>query len=115
MTRIRKTRSLKRIHSVKTGSVTQIKKALAHSGQTAPKRKLSKEHKQLSAYEKYLLENPEAKKAEVKPTPEKKQGPYKDKAAEVASEKVKVEKAERIEKKKTLLEQLDDVNLKDIY
>lgn len=110
MTRIRKKRSLKRIHSVKTGSISKIKKAQAHSGQAEPKRKLSKEHKQLSAYEKYLLENPEAKKSEQKPVAAKKQ----EQKTETKITKKPV-KAEKAEKKKTLFEQLDETKLKDIY
>lgn len=113
MTRIRKKRSLKRIHSVKTGSISKIKKAQAHSGQVEPKRKLSKEHKQLSAYEKYLLENPEAKKSDQKAKPAKKQ---ESKAkVETTKKPVKTEKVEKVEKKKTLFEQLDETKLKDIY
>lgn len=114
MTRIRKKRSLKRIHSIKTGSISKIKKAQAHSGQVEPKRKLSKEHKQLSAYEKYLLENPEAKKSDQKPIAAKKQ--EKKAETEVANKKsVTSERPEKVEKKKTLFEQLDETKLKDIY
>ncbi len=113
MTRIRKKRTLKRIHSVKTGSVTKIKKAQAHSGQAEPKRKLSKEHKQLSAYEKYLLENPEAKKSDQQPVAAKKQ--EKKPEIELTKKQDKTDKVEKIERKKTLFEQLDETKLKDIY
>lgn len=78
MTRIKKSRSLKRIHSVKTGSKSKIKKSLIRSGQDQGKTKASKERKQLSAYEKFLLENPEAK---AKATAESQKAEHKKAAA----------------------------------
>lgn len=51
MTRIKKTRSLKRIHQVKTGSKQKLKRSADNDRQTGKGKK-----KTLSVYEKYLLE-----------------------------------------------------------
>ncbi len=112
MTRIKKTRSLKRIHNVKTGSKSKIKKAQIRSG-LEPQRKFSKEKKQLSAYEKYLLENPEAKIADQKSTTKKKANTQV--AAENKSAETKEPTVEKTERKKSLFDQFEDTKLKDIY
>lgn len=125
MTRIRKKRSLKRVHNVKTGSVSKIKKAQAFYGQSEPKRKQSKPHKQLSAYEKYLLENPEAKQT-GKPTAKGKKLKKNDntetttknisnKGVTAKNKTDKAVKTEKTDKKKSLFEQFDETNLNDIY
>src|SRR5690554_2447918 len=107
MTRIKKTRSLKRIHNIKTGSKSKIKKAQIRSG-LEPQRKFSKEKKQLSTYEKYLLENPEAKIADQKSATKKKAN------TQVAAE-TKEPTVEKTERKKSLFDQFEDTKLKDIY
>ena len=60
MTRVKKNRSLKRIHSVKTGSISKLKKAAGVDRQVG---KRVKGRRTLSAYEKFLLENPDASEA----------------------------------------------------
>ena len=117
MTRIKKTRSLKRIHSVKTGSKSKIKKALIRSGQDQGKTKAPRVRKQLSAYEKYLLENPEAKSEAIAESlkAEHNAAVKAKKEAQLKKEESQEDKPEKAEKKKTLLEQLDDFKLKDIY
>lgn len=119
MTRIKKSRSLKRIHSVKTGSKSKIKKALIRSGQDQGKTKAPRVRKQLSAYEKYLLENPEAKSDAIAESlkAEHNAAAKAEKAAQLKKKKEDQEdnKVEKAEKSKTLLEQLDDFKLKDIY
>src|SRR5690554_7802344 len=112
MTRIKKTRSLKRIHNIKTGSKSKIKKAQIRSG-LEPQRKFSKEKKQLSAYEKYLLENPEAKIADQKSTTKKKANTQV--AAENKSAETKEPTVEKTERKKSLFDQFEDTKLKEIY
>lgn len=119
MTRVKKNRSLKRIHSVKTGSISKLKKAAGVDRQVG---KRVKGRRTLSAYEKFLLENPDASEAA--------------KAAQKAAEKAALAKAEaaaqretanqvkedtdsrdrqRIERPKSLLDQLDNKDLGDIY
>lgn len=118
MTRIKKSRSLKRIHSVKTGSKSKIKKALIRSGQDQGKTKAPRVRKQLSAYEKYLLENPEAKSDAIAESlkAEHNASAKAEKAAQLKKKEDQEDnKVEKAEKSKTLLEQLDDFKLKDIY
>src|SRR5690606_20973524 len=122
MTRVKKNRSLKRIHSVKTGSISKLKKAAGVDRQVG---KRVKGRRTLSAYEKFLLENPDASEAA--------------KAAQKAAEKAALAKAEeaaakaesartakteketssqdkqRAERPKSLLDQLDNKDLGDIY
>ena len=108
MTRVKKTRSLKRIHSVKTGSISRLKRQAREEGGDRQTGKRVKGRKVLSVYEKYLLENPEARerdKPAAKPEAEKKDS--KPKADEG--------KEKRAERQQTLLEQLESKDLKDIY
>src|SRR5690554_2777493 len=112
MTRIKKTRSLKRIHNVKTGSKSKIKKAQIRSG-LEPRRKFSKVKKHLSTYEKYLLENFEAKVADQNAT--KKNKAITQVAAENKSAETKEPTVEKTERKKSLFDQFEDTKLKDIY
>ena len=58
MTRKKKTRSLSRIHKVKTGNISKLKRASRQDRQTGKRVK----HKSKSVFEKFLDENPEIKK-----------------------------------------------------
>lgn len=109
MTRVKKTRSLKRIHDVKTGSKSKLKKQLGTDRQVG---KRVQGRRILSAYEKFLLENPEAKAAAI--SAQKKQEQRKV-HPEPAPAKPEAEPLEKPDRNKTLLEQLDSSNLKDIY
>ncbi len=120
MTRIKKTRSLKRIHKVKTGSVSKLKR---EAGADRQNTKRLKGRKTLSVFEKYLLENPEAKEAQtqsavdaerpaVKGTDKKKD----DKTKKQSNESSVTKKAEeRTKRSKTLLEQLDSKDFDNFY
>ena len=57
MTRKKKTRSLKRIHSVKTGNISKLKRAGTVDRQSS---NLKSKAKPKSVYQKFLEENPEA-------------------------------------------------------
>lgn len=95
MTRIKKTRSLKRIHQVKTGSKQKLKRSADNDRQTGKGKK-----KTLSVYEKYLLEkkkNNESENTQKKSTSSKKassQTPSFKKAKDELNQK----KQERLEK-----------------
>lgn len=120
MTRVKKTRSLKRIHSTKTGSKSQIRKELASRAANPQGAKRVKGRRVLSAYEKFLLENPQAQQdhtaeqmskqkiaeaAKLQTTQEESAG----KKAALAKEETKKEY------KKSLLEQLEEKNINDLY
>lgn len=111
MTRVKKTRSLKRIHDVRTGSKSKLKKQLGTDRQVG---KRVKGRRIPSAYEKFLAENPQAKEQErleqqaTQLNTEPKRAPsIKDNAT------AKVE--DKPERSKSLLDQLDDRLTKDIY
>ncbi|MCD8524175.1 MAG: hypothetical protein LRY72_18230 [Saccharospirillaceae bacterium] len=117
MTRIKKTRSLKRIHKVKTGSISKLKREAGGNRQST---KRLKDRKTLSVFEKYLLENPEAKQALIQPTTgaSNKEAGKKTPAGKQQSEATvkAVENAqERTERSKTLLEQLDSKDFDSFY
>lgn len=103
MTRKKKTRSLKRIHNVKTGNRSKLKRSLGNDRQGS---KRVKGRRTPSLYEKFLEENPEAKaqQQQNKPKTEAKTQPSKP-----ADSKPK-EEAPR-----DLLSQLDQQNFDDIY
>ena len=61
MTRRKKTRSLKRIHNVKTGSISKLKRAAGADRQTG--KRVSNKTK--SVYEKYLEQNPDAREKQT--------------------------------------------------
>lgn len=88
MTRIKKTRSLKRIHNVKTGSKQKLKRASESDRQTGKGKK-----KTLSVYEKYLLEQKsKAKEQEItdkkpKPKEEKEKKPQFKRTTQEQNEK----------------------------
>lgn len=117
MTRIKKTRSLKRIHKVKTGSISKLKREAGGNRQST---KRLKDRKTLSVFEKYLLENPEAKQALVQHTTgasnkeaEKKTSAGKQQSG--ATVKAVENAQERTERSKTLLEQLDSKDFDSFY
>jgi len=104
MTRQKKTRSLKRIHNVKTGNKSKLKKL-------APDRQGSKKIKNRtkSVFEKFLDENPQAKdqlkqQEQARPVVE----------TEVKDTPKKVEKDSN-PKERSLLDQLESKDFKDIY
>lgn len=115
MTRVKKTRSLKRIHSVKTGSKSKLKKQLGTDRQGS---KQMKGRRVLSAYEKFLLDNPQANEAA------KSEQQALQRKAELAKEKAQTNKEQEAiitqettkkESRKTLLDQLEDRNLDNLY
>jgi hypothetical protein len=122
MTRQKKTRSLKRIHSVKTGNPARLKREANFDRQTGKRVK----NRVPSVYEKFLAENPEAKeqeiarntaaqnaaKARTEPVDNTASATPKAPATPVIRASAEEDKRER---SKTLLEQLDSKDFKDIY
>ncbi|OUS39926.1 hypothetical protein A9R00_08625 [Oleispira antarctica] len=129
MTRKKKTRSLKSIHSVKTGSVSKLKRDSTTDRQSS---NLKGKNKPKSVYQKFLDENPDAIEKQQQPiSPEK----AAEKLAEIAlkaeqaaaakaaakkprtNPKFKKEEKEVVEKEREpdLLGQLDNKNFKDFY
>lgn len=115
MTRIKKNRSLKRIHKVKTGSISKLKREAGGNRQNT---KRLKGRKTLSVFEKYLLENPEAKDAPVQTGTGKNDTAKKDGAE---NQHAKTDNPaenpaqERTGRSKTLLEQLDSKDFDNFY
>ena len=127
MTRIKKNRSLKRIHKVKTGSISKLKREAGGDRQNT---KRLKGRKTLSVFEKFLLENPEAKQALVQPAvstdkpaasavkkdAEKKEVVQKqDTRVKAKGDTATEQPEERTERSKTLLEQLDSKDFDNFY
>lgn len=112
MTRQKKTRSLKRIHNVKTGNPAKLKRASGFDRQTGKRVK----NRVPSVYEKFLAENPEIRDQELAREAARLR---KQEAAEVASVESRVAATEDTprtrEREKTLLEQLESKDFKDIY
>lgn len=109
MTRRKKTRSLSRIHNVKTGNIAKLKRESNSDRQS--KKRVSKKTK--SVFEKFLDDNTEAKKllvqeqeklrhqsATSKKLPDNREAP--------------VENSDHV-KKRSLLDELDDDLSGDIY
>jgi len=121
MTRKKKTRSLKSIHNVKTGSITKLKKASVNDRQNS---NLKAKDKPKSVYQKFLDENPQAAekqkqtqvaaqvKADTAPTPK----PAKKDDAKIKP-KQRTDKDEKREdtREPDLLSQLDNKNFNDFY
>ncbi|ASP39753.1 hypothetical protein CHH28_14200 [Bacterioplanes sanyensis] len=101
MTRKKKTRSLKRIHNVKTGNRSKLKRSLGNDRQAS---KRIKGRRTLSVYEKFLQENPEAKERDKLQAAK----------APVAAKTTRQPEDKR-EPEKDLLSQLDQQNFDDIY
>ncbi len=119
MTRIKKTRSLKRIHKVKTGSISKLKR---EAGADRQNTKRLKGRKTLSVFEKYLLENPEAKEALTQPAAAERPATKGADKKEDSKAKGKRDdtpatenQEERSERSKTLLEQLDSKDFDNFY
>jgi len=90
MTRKKKTRSLSRIHNVKTGNIKKLKREAGADRQTGKRVK----NKVKSAYEKFLEANPEAKE-QLRKDQAKAEASARKKEADKAEAKVKPEKRER--------------------
>jgi hypothetical protein len=102
MTRKKKTRSLSRIHKVKTGNISKLKREAGNDRQSS---KRLKGRRTLSAYEKFLAENPEAKAKAV----QEQQSQTESQPTQPPTETVKKVK------EKGLLDQLDSKDFNDIY
>lgn len=117
MTRKKKTRSLKRIHSVKTGNTSKLKRAAAVDRQNS---NLKAKNKTKSVYQKFLEENPEAAETQNQNKPAKAQTQQADKQASKKPEEKpkksdKVKKENQDEQEVDLLSQLDNKNFNDLY
>jgi hypothetical protein len=132
MTRKKKTRSLKNIHSVKTGSVSKLKRDSTTDRQSS---NLKAKGKPKSVYQKFLDENPDAIEKQQQPiSPEKaaeKLAEFKLKAERAAAAKLAAKKPdsrfkkerpkkedqedEKKEREPDLLGQLDNKNFNDFY
>lgn len=123
MTRKKKTRSLKRIHSVKTGTPSKLKRSSTTDRQSSMKTK----DKPKSVYQKFLDENPDAIEKQAQPVKEVATKPA-DNAEPLkkVKDKAKPKKAEREapqdkdtsndrEREPDLLSQLDNKNFNDFY
>ena len=117
MTRKKKTRSLKRIHSVKTGTPSKLKRASTMDRQST---NLKAKNKPKSVYQKFLDENPDAvEKQQPKVAVEEgKNKPSKKKAKpepKVKPSQKKKDDERSEEREPDLLSQLDNKNLNDFY
>lgn len=133
MTRKKKSRSLKRIHNVKTGNVSKLKRAGTTDRQNS---NLKDKNKPKSVYQKFLEENPDAIEKQIQPTPKQKENttPVEAKAEKkdnrisdrdsrnpesknVQSNKSRAKDSQenRPEKEPDLLSQLDNKNFNDFY
>lgn len=123
MTRKKKSRSLKRIHSVKTGTPSKLKRSSTTDRQSSIKAK----SKPKSVYQKFLDENPDAIEKQTQPVKEVAAKPADNTKAEpVKKVKDKPKKSEREapqgkdtsndrEREPDLLSQLDNKNFNDFY
>lgn len=121
MTRKKKTRSLKRIHSVKTGTPSKLKRSSTTDRQSSIKTK----GKPKSVYQKYLDENPDAIEKQQQPVvakhtttaktaePKKAKPALKDDA--IPNKPNRETPAKEREKEPDLLSQLDNKNFNDFY
>ena len=133
MTRKKKSRSLKRIHSVKTGNISKLKRAGTTDRQNS---NLKDKNKPKSVYQKFLEENPDAiekqpistakKKAEAAPIAAnkdaqkagKKDDQFSDRKAKTNASKegrIKDSRESKPEKEPDLLSQLENKNFNDFY
>lgn len=88
MTRKKKSRSLKRIHGVKTGAIQKLKREAGHDRQTGKRVKKATK----SVFQKFLEENPDAKNELIKD-----QQTAAQKSAAIDLEKSKKEQAKQAE------------------
>lgn len=112
MTRKKKSRSLKRIHSVKTGNTAKLKR---EAGSNRQSNKRLKGRRTQSVFEKFLAENPETKAQMVQQESAKA-------AQDLAAQQQKREQAEQQQaeqeqkpREKNLLDQLESKDFGDIY
>ena len=130
MTRKKKTRSLKNIHSVKTGSVSKLKRDSTTDRQSS---NLTGKNKPKSVYQKFLDENPEAIEKQQQPISPEKIAENKLKAERAAIAKLAAKKPkpdsrfkkerpkkedredEKKEREPDILGQLDNKNFNDFY
>ena len=103
MTRKKKTRSLKRIHQVKTGNIQKLKRAANHDRQTG--KRVDKNKKVKSVYQKFLDENPEAKK--IADDDQRKAAELKAKEAE--KRRIKEQEGQKAEEKRPDREREEDI------
>ncbi|MEN9464679.1 MAG: hypothetical protein RL217_860 [Pseudomonadota bacterium] len=111
MTRAKKTRSLKRIHDVRTGSKSKLKKQLGTDRQVG---KRVKGRRIPSTYEKFLAENPAAKEQE-RLEQLAAQLSIEQTSTSAAKDTPKTKAEDKPERSKSLLDQLDGNLTKDIY
>ncbi|MCY0965456.1 hypothetical protein [Parathalassolituus penaei] len=111
MTRQKKTRSLKRIHSVKTGSRSKMKREANFDRQTGKRVK----NRVPSVYEKFLAENPEVRDQEVARETARQRKQEEAAVATPVNAPEEVAAVRTKEREKTLLEQLETKDFKDIY
>lgn len=135
MTRKKKSRSLKRIHSVKTGNISKLKRAGTVDRQNS---NLKAKAKPKSVYQKFLDENPEAAEKQVQVSSHEtatsqtsaKDSTTEDNKKAIQSSKSNDAKANETKAKRTksdpekesskerepdLLSQLDNKNFNDFY
>lgn len=115
MTRKKKTRSLKRIHNVKTGNISKFKKDADNDRQSV---RLKGRKKTKSVYQKFLDENPDIAQQEKQNQLEQQAKAASQKPVQNPdTEEPKQQKADNSESdKKDLLSQLDDKKFdNDIY
>lgn len=110
MTRVKKTRSLKRIHKVKTGNAAKLKRAAGHDRQTGKRVK----NRVPSVYEKFLTENPEAREQAIAEQKTATRTATTDSATRPQAT-TKEKEPEKPTREKSLLDQLDSKDFKDIY
>ena len=111
MTRKKKSRSLKRIHNVKTGSVSKLKRAANTDRQSSLSKKKDKPK---SIYQKFIDDNPDA--AEKQIANNGVQSASKEQRSADASNTNKEQKPQpAVEKEKDLLSQLDSKTFNDVY
>ncbi|GGY41095.1 hypothetical protein GCM10011297_12630 [Bacterioplanes sanyensis] len=104
MTRKKKTRSLKRIHNVKTGNRAKLKRSLGNDRQVG---KRVKGRRNQSVYEKFLEQNPEAK--------EQQQRTAAKPAAQTETDTQRETSKKRDDAPRDLLSELDKQDFNDIY
>ncbi len=121
MTRKKKTRSLKSIHSVKTGSTTKLKKASVTDRQNT---NLKSKTKPKSVYQKFLDENPQAaekqQQNQIAATEKQVKAPAKKPAKQEDAKTKPKQRTDKDDKREDtrepdLLSQLDNKNFNDFY
>ena len=116
MTRKKKTRSLKRIHGVKTGSISKFKKEAGTDRQST---RLKNRTKSKSVYQKFLDENPEIAAEEQRKAAQqsaKQNNSDTAQADSIAEHEVKEAPKPKSDKQSDdVLAELDKKNFDDLY